>query len=150
MKYPRYVKVSPDAPDSWWDPKAQKWFTKKGDNGDGLIELVDDLDATNIVRYIRFNYLFDATHIKNPPVVAQEELKPVIEKTPNQLLKEVEAEAKTVVVNEEITEEKAEVVIEEKPVAKDGKEVCPYCKGEYSAKGIATHKKSCKKNPDNQ
>jgi hypothetical protein len=146
MKYPKYVQVSHDAPDEWWDPKAQMWLRKSDD----IIELSDDIDATNIVRYLRLNYLIDATHLKFPKIPAIEEFNPSIEKTPNQLLAEVEDKAAKLQVDGKDAELEVVPVEDAVPeeIVKD-KEICPYCGKEYSIKGIATHKKNCKKNPDN-
>jgi hypothetical protein len=133
MKYPKYVHVSPDAPDQFWDPKAQMWFKK----ADGIIELKDGLDASNIIRYLRFNYLFDATTLKEPPVTEAEIVKPIIEKTPRQLLQEVELQERTPVVTE----------ASEEP--EDTRPECPYCHEHFVPKGMKNHMKFCKKNPAN-
>lgn len=141
MKYPKYVQVSPDAPDAWWDPKSCMWFKKE----DGNIELKDGLDAANIVRYLRFNYLIDTTLLVNPVVVEAEKVQKFVEQTPKQLLKVDEPKV------EEVTEEAvAEEDKEEAEEVKDNKEACPYCNKEYAPKGLPNHMKSCKKNPDNQ
>jgi len=159
LKYPKYVQVSPDAPDAWWDPKSGMWFKK----ADGIIELKDGLDASNIVRYIRFNYLIDATSLVNPPAKEEQKTTKFVEQTPRQLLKDDEAkekaakEAKTEEPKSEepateSTQEIEEPEVEEaetKEETKD-KEACPYCGKEYFPKGLPNHMKSCKKNPDNQ
>lgn len=127
MKYPRYVRVSLDAPDAWWDPKSGKWFRKV----DGNILLEDGLDASNIVRYVRCNYLIDATNLVNPPVKESEKFQKFVEQTPRQLLRE-EPHA-------------LDVVVEPKVIPK---ETCPYCNREFAPKGLPNHIKSCKENPD--
>lgn len=132
MKYPQYVHVSPDAPDEFWDPKNGIQFRKE----DGIIELKDDLDAATINRYLRFNYIFDATLLKNPPVVETEEYVPLIEKTAQQLILESEKEA--VVAEEEVVEE-----------PEDERPECPYCGGKYAPKGLPNHMRFCKDNPEN-
>lgn len=136
MKYPKYVQVSPDAPDSWWDPKSEMWFKKE----DGIIELKENLDASSIVRYVRFNYLIDVTSLVDVQVKEAEKFQKFVEQTPAQLLIDNEPEFINI-VTEDIIEEKEEV--------KDKKETCPYCSNEYAPKGLPNHMKSCKKNPDN-
>lgn len=144
---PKYVQVSPDAPvTEWWDPKAEFWFRKK----DGIVELPEDVkDPSNIVRYLRFNYLVDATLIKNPPVKPIAEETKLVEKSANQLLGKDKL-ASLIIDGEkaELPEVKVEDAIPEE--IKPEKEECPYCGKEYSLKGIVTHKKACKKNPDNK
>lgn len=169
--YPRYVQVSPDAPDAWWDPKSGKWFRKE----DGIIELEDGLNAANIIRYLRFNYLIDVTSLVNKPEPAPEPVKNLVEKTPRQLLAEDEAKlaASTKSTKEEekdtepVVEETAEDIVEQnteevtREVTPDGaqeeikeeksdKQACPYCGKEYSGKGLHNHIKHCKENPENK
>jgi hypothetical protein len=135
--YPQYVQVSPDAPDSWWDPKSGMWFRKE----DKVIQLKDGLDAGNIIRYLRYNYLIDVTSLVEPPVVEAEQPQVFVEKTAKQLLKEQEQEAQI-----QALMENTEVQKEEKP----SKIACPHCGKECVPKGLPNHIKFCKENPENQ
>lgn len=135
MKYPRHVQVSPDAPDAWWDPKSGMWFKKEL----GVMELKDGIDAANIVRYLRFNYLIDVTLLVNPPKKEEQMPLKFVEQTANQLLRE---EPKAVVEEAPV---ETEITVETKE-----KSECPYCGKEFAPKGLPNHMKSCKKNPDNQ
>lgn len=123
MKYPKYVQVSYDAPDEWWDPKSSLWFRKK----DGIIELDPNINASNIIRYLRLNYLIDVTHLKEKKEKEPEKVSGVVNITPNQLLV---ADVQTL-------------------PPQDEKKVCPYCKKECSPRGIQTHIRYCKDNPVN-
>ena len=148
----------------WYDPKAQMNFFKR----DGVITIPDGTDLTNINRYIRLNYLVvveDGVEEKkdNPPKL--------VTKTPGQLLSgdkrgqeqeevrndtepeknvEEEKEEAKIEVEEKIEVEKKPEDIKETKPAKSGKVPCRYCGKLYSARGIANHEKSCKKNPDNK
>jgi hypothetical protein len=132
MKFPKYVQVSLDAPDEWWDNKSGMWFRK----ADGIIELKDYIDASNIVKYIRFNYLIDATSLAEPPQEEEQKVQLFIEKTPKQLLSEVEA-----------VEHAEEPEVEEQEEA-SGKKICPYCGKELAPRGLANHMRNCKQRPN--
>lgn len=142
----------------WYDPKSGLTFSKK----DKEIDIPDNVNMYNINRYINLNYL---------DVINEEEstIKPdtIVRTAPNILLAEAEANAKanveeviediedtvveeTVVdVETEITkpEVKEEIVVEE---IKNEKVECQFCNKEYSTRGIASHERACKENPENQ
>lgn len=125
MKYPKYVQVTPDAPDAWYDQKAKMWFRKSS----GIIKLEEGIDSSNIMRYLKLNCLMDAT-----PLVKKEkatESEKFMGKTPAQLL---------------IVDESLRIAIEEEEAKKLE---CPYCGKKYVPKGLPNHMKFCKKNPEN-
>lgn len=138
MKYPKYVQVSHDAPDAWWDPKSGMWFKKEA----GQIELKDGIeDASNIMRYLRFNYLIDITSLVNPPVIISEKIQKFVEQTARQLLAKDDALEKAALA----AQASGEAVEEVKE--SNGKEACPYCGKEFAPKGLPNHMKSCKQKP---
>jgi hypothetical protein len=130
LKYPKYVQVSYDAPDEWWDPKSGMWFRKS----DGIIELKDYLDGSNIVKYVRFNYLIDVTSLAEPKEQEAEKLPLYVEQTPAQLLQQPEKDETAIAeVEEEVKEEKPK---------------CPFCGKECVPKGLPNHIRFCKQNPN--
>lgn len=144
----------------WYDPKAKMNFFKR----DGVITIPDGTDLTNINRYIRLNYL---VVVEDEIKEKKDDLPQLVTSTPGQLLsgKETGQEQAKIQVatkpkesNEETQKEKREAVEakaeqkvkDKKPTKKKGKVACRYCGKLYSVRGIASHEKSCKKNPDNK
>jgi hypothetical protein len=136
----RFIVSSTYHGNGWYDPKSGINFFKQGPAG-GVISVPDGVDTTNIDRYVNLNYLIELKEevpTEDKPVIAQ--------KTPNQILEEAAPE-----VAEEAPVEVAEPVVEVKAEVEEPEKVtCKFCHKEYSAKSIAKHEKTCKKNPDNQ
>lgn len=140
----------------WYDPKSRMNFMK----GDGVITVPDGTNMYNINRYINLNYLEVVTEAQ--PVKEKET---IVNVTPSELLskeseqvinnaeeiKETETVEETVEVEAtEITEEVISEVVEVQEEIKDGKVACQYCGKKYSQKGLGSHEKACKENPDNK
>lgn len=144
----------------WYDPKSRMNFMK----GDGVITVPDGTNMYNVNRYINLNYL---EIVKDSEPVIEKET--IINISPNKLLSKeseqvidnaeeiikTEAVEETVEVEitnttEEVVEETIEEVVEVQEEIKDGKVACQYCGKKYSQKGLGSHEKACKENPDNK
>lgn len=150
MLYPRYVQVSLDAPERWFDPRSGMWFRQS----DGIIELPKGLDGTNIVLYLRRNILVDMTSVMvSKEDSAESVVKPLATATPNQLLSDSPTSRSDAHLTDEAFERLQETLtprIQEETKEKgDWKETCEFCGTECSPKGINTHRKYCKSNPAN-
>lgn len=158
----------------WYDPKSGITFSK----GKGEILIPDGVNMYNINRYINLNYLNivqDEASTPEPDTIihstpnqllsevetkieTQVNADEVIEETEKVVVdesltiieaKEIVAEEATIAGETEITEPevKEEIVVEE---IKNEKVECQFCNKEYSTRGIASHEKACKENPENQ
>lgn len=157
------VKVNDSyAGSGWYDPKSKLDFTKS----EGVIEISEDVDKSNINRYIRLNYLLkieDGTDtvteeeqarltIQTPAQLLAEDKEKMTKETIEEVIQEVTEEDTSKELAEEIKEpdELEEPEEEAKEAVSNEKEACKFCGKKYSPKGLANHEKSCKKNPDNK
>ncbi len=132
MYVPKIVSVSPHyRGNGWTDDKTGIQFKP----GDINITIPDGADITNIMKYIRFNYLLDQSHIQE---ISKPNLQEVV-KSPsaNVLMK------KDYFVPSKERLNKAEVSDKED-------NTCPYCGKEFAKKGLAPHMRFCKQNPENK